>query len=264
VNELKLYHAIISVCAQKVRIALAEKGLTHDEQVMSLRGDQFAPEYLKLNPNALVPTLVHRGVPVIESTVILHYLEDAFPEPRLMPGDAIARSQVHLFNKFIDEYVHAACSVLTFALAFRPAMARLDPGAREALLAPQPNQQKAERKRDVTLHGMESRYVREALRDHHKLLERMENALDHGPYLTGEDFSIADIAVLPYIVRLEMLRLDALWEKRPGVVAWYQRLRERPAVQAGIFSRFSQCDLAAFANFEPDPWPRAREILAAG
>lgn len=59
-HDLKLYHAIISVCAQKVRVALADKGLAYDEQVMSLRGDQFEPEYLKLNPNALVPTLASR------------------------------------------------------------------------------------------------------------------------------------------------------------------------------------------------------------
>ena len=58
---LELYHSVNSVCAQKVRVALAEKGLEYRNRLMSLRGDQFAPEYMKLNPSAVVPTLVHDG-----------------------------------------------------------------------------------------------------------------------------------------------------------------------------------------------------------
>jgi len=62
---LELYHGINSVCAQKVRIALVAKGLQAKEHIVS--GDQlFTPGYLKLNPNAVVPTLVHDGVPVID------------------------------------------------------------------------------------------------------------------------------------------------------------------------------------------------------
>src|SRR5262245_42353925 len=68
---LELYHSINSVCAQKVRIALAEKGLTAKEHLMTLRGDQFDPGYLKLNASGVVPTLIHDGTPVTESSVIL-------------------------------------------------------------------------------------------------------------------------------------------------------------------------------------------------
>ena len=56
---LELYHSINSVCAQKVRVVLAEKGLEYGDRLMTLRGDQFDPEYMQLNPNAVVPTLVH-------------------------------------------------------------------------------------------------------------------------------------------------------------------------------------------------------------
>jgi len=90
---LELYHSINSVCAQKVRVVLAEKGLEYQERLMTLRGDQFDPEYLKLNPNAVVPTLVHDGRPVIESSVILYYLDEAFPQPPLMPRDAHERAR---------------------------------------------------------------------------------------------------------------------------------------------------------------------------
>ncbi len=121
---LELYHNINSVCAQKVRIALVEKGLQAKEHLMTLRGDQFDPAYMKLNPNAVVPTLVHDGHVIMESSIILYYLDDAFPEKPLMPKAPLDRVKVRMFNKFIDEYLHNSCMILTFATAFRPAFLR--------------------------------------------------------------------------------------------------------------------------------------------
>jgi len=116
---LELYHGINSVCAQKVRIELVAKGLQAKEHIVS--GDQlFTPGYLKLNPNAVVPTLVHDGVPVIESSVILYYLDEVFPTPPLMPVDSHPRARARLFNKLIDEYVHNYCTVISFATVWRP------------------------------------------------------------------------------------------------------------------------------------------------
>ena len=81
---LELYHHNLSVCAQKVRLALAEKGLDwEDRHVDLMKSEHLTPDYLALNPKGVVPTLVHDGKPVIESTIILEFLEDAFPEPSL-------------------------------------------------------------------------------------------------------------------------------------------------------------------------------------
>jgi glutathione S-transferase len=91
---LTLYHGRTSVCSIKARLALAEKGMRFDSQLITLRGDQFDPGYMKLNPNAVVPTIVHDGRVVVESTVIMHYVEEAFPGPALMPADPLARSKV--------------------------------------------------------------------------------------------------------------------------------------------------------------------------
>jgi len=76
---LELYHTVNSVCAKKIRIQLEEEGLPWGSRLMTLRGDQFDPAYLKLNPNAVVPTLVHDGFPVIESSVIPLLLGGVFP-----------------------------------------------------------------------------------------------------------------------------------------------------------------------------------------
>jgi glutathione S-transferase len=76
---LTLYHGRTSVCSIKARLALIEKSVPWDGKLLTLRGDQFEPDYLRLNPNAVVPTLVHDGKVIIESTVIMHYVDEAFP-----------------------------------------------------------------------------------------------------------------------------------------------------------------------------------------
>ena len=85
---LILYDFGNSVCCQKVRITLVEKGLTWEARRVDLfKTEQYDPEYLKLNPKGVVPTLVHDGTPVIESTLICEYIDDTFPEPPLMPNN---------------------------------------------------------------------------------------------------------------------------------------------------------------------------------
>ena len=92
---IELYHNDMSVCAQKVRFTLVEKKLAWEGHHLNLRaGDQQEPEYLKLNPNAVVPTLVDNGNIIIESTVINEYLDDAYLEPRLKPVGC-ARARTH-------------------------------------------------------------------------------------------------------------------------------------------------------------------------
>jgi glutathione S-transferase len=82
---ITLYDFGNSVCCQKVRVTLCEKGLDWESVNVDLfRGDQYDPKYLKLSPKGLVPTIVHDGVPVIEPTLICEYLDDAFPHPRLI------------------------------------------------------------------------------------------------------------------------------------------------------------------------------------
>jgi len=255
---LELYHSVNSVCAQKVRVAMAEKGLEYKEHLMTLRGDQFDDAYMKLNPNAVVPTLIHDGRPVIESAVILYYLDEVFPKPPLMPQDPHQRAAVRQYNKMIDEYVHNSCSILTFATAFRPWLGGLTGEQIDQRLAKSPNKKRAEHKRDVALHGLESKFVREALDYHLKLLKMMEQALGRGPWLAGEQFSLADAAVIPYILRLDLLKLKRLLS--PTVEGWYQRMRARPSVKKEMLERMTPQDKAPFEKLDPDPWPVIQKL----
>jgi len=259
---LELYHSVNSVCAQKVRVVLAEKGLEYREHLMTLRGDQFTPEYMRLNPNAVVPTLVHDGRPVIESSVILYYLDEAFAAPPLMPRDLHQRARVRQFNKLVDEYVHNSCTILTFATAFRPWFAGLSGEQIEARLAKAPSKKRTEYKRDVALNGLDSKFALEALEHHLKLLHSMDESLARADWLAGDAFSLADAAVIPYILRLDLLKMAGIWEKRPRISAWYARMRERPSVAKEMLDRMTPQDHAPFAELEPDPWPKVRALLS--
>ena len=103
---LELYHHGSSVCAAKARLALAEKGLEWKGRYIDiLKGEQFEPEFLAVNPRAVVPVLVDGGRVIVESSVICEYLEEKFPDPRLMPDDPGARAELGFLNKKKREVV---------------------------------------------------------------------------------------------------------------------------------------------------------------
>ena len=259
---LTLYHGRTSVCSVKARLALAEKGLAFDSRLMTLRGDQFDPAYVQLNPNAVVPTLIHDGEVIVESTVIMHYLDEAFPGAELMPSDALGRAKVRLVEKLMDEYVHVSCMTLTFATANRSSLARLSPKEMEAELAKSPDPKRSDIKRQVVAQGLDAPLVAGALRVQEKLLDTIEQATRRGPYLAGTAYSHADIAATPYVWRLDKLKLSPLWESRRGVAAWYDRIRARPSFQTAVEDWVTPADHERYAN-EPDPWPKVRAILRA-
>ena len=179
-----------------------------------------------------------------------------------MPVDPKRRAQVRLYNKLIDEYVHNSCTILSFATAFRERFARMTPQAREAELAKSPSKTRSEYKRDVVAHGLDSHFVVAALEHHEKLLGWMVKSLETGPYLAGDAYSLADAAVTPYVLRLELVNLAKIWDRRPGVAQWWDRVRKCPATEAAIFKRMTAADAAPFKNLQPDPWPKVRELLA--
>ena len=122
-----LYNAPQSTCSQRVRFVLNAKGLAFEEKKLDLlAGDQLAPEYLALNPNGVVPTLDHDGNIVIDSSVIIEYLDEIAPEPAsFTPRAPVARARMRSLMRFIDEMPAAAVRVPTFNLAFLPRFAAM-------------------------------------------------------------------------------------------------------------------------------------------
>lgn len=260
---IELYHNDMSTCAQKVRFTLAEKGLAWENHHLDLRArDQQRPEYLKLNPNAVVPTLVHDGVVIIESNVINEYLDDAFPTPRLRPIGPAERARMRLWTKQLDEGLHADTGVLSTAIAFR--YQKLEKGAAEveALIMNVPDPVKRERVRDNIYKGVESQNFQQAVLRFDALLSRMEQALSKGSWLAGGTFSLADIAYAPYMTRLDHLQMSAMWANRPKLADWYTHIRQRPGYQEALARWFNPKYLTLMTEKGQECWPRIADILA--
>ncbi len=237
---IELYHNDMSVCSQKVRLALTEKNLKWQGHHLNLRaGDQQKPDYLRLNPNALVPTLVDHGAVVIESTLINEYLDDAYTETTLRPTDPVARARMRLWTKQLDDTVHAATSVISSAIAFRYQKLAVGMEELKRFHERMPDPAKRERSWQNVTKGVESPFFPEAIRRFDKLLTDMEAVLKDGAWLAGQEFSLADIGYAPYATRLAHLQLQFLWDRRPRWAAWYDRIRQRPSYKEALEDYFN-------------------------
>jgi glutathione S-transferase len=226
---IEFYDNNMSACAQKVRLVLVAKGLEFERHHLNLRaGDQFDPAYLKLNPKAVVPTIVDDGKAVIESTVIMMYLDDAYPEPSLSPPTALGRADMLRWMIQSDAGLHDACGVTSFALAFRHQLAKLTPEQREAHYRKTPDEKRREHVRSVVEKGLDAPGVPEAFRRYHGAVRDMSKALASSAWLAGDDYSLADMAMLPYVIRLEHLGLDWFWSDHAPVADWLARCKGQP------------------------------------
>jgi glutathione S-transferase len=235
--DLALFHNAMSSCSQKVRLVLAEKSLAYESREVNLvSGEQHAPEYVKLNPNHVVPTLVHDGRVLIESSLIDEYLEEAFPETPLAPRDPAARHAMRLWVKTIDEKVHPAAGVLTYAIGARPAQWMQPPEVREANLAQIPDPARRAARRSVLEHGVAAPEFEAALHAFLDLLDAMDAKLAPGGWLSGDRFGLADAAALPYVLRLDHLAMTPLFSggARPRVADWLARVQARPSYETAV------------------------------
>jgi glutathione S-transferase len=129
---LTLYDFGNSVCCQKVRITMCAKGLDWDSVKVDLfKAEQYDPKYLKLNPKGIVPTLVHDGKAIIESTLICEYLDDTFPEPPLIPANSWLRTRMRLWSKMVDEGLFEGVTEISFSAMFRERMRNMPEEIRE-------------------------------------------------------------------------------------------------------------------------------------
>jgi glutathione S-transferase len=225
---LALYNSPISTCSQKVRMALAEKDLDwEDRRITFATGEHLSEWYRKLNPNGVVPTLLHDDAVIIDSSVINEYLEDAFPERPLRSADLAERARMRAWRQYIDEVPTVAIRVPSFNAHFVKLVSELSQEQFDAYVDKLPLRKYFYRRMGRT--GFSDQDVKDALEQLRQTLERMEESLADGDWLIGDDFSLADISVMPTVVRMEDLGLAHMWRDLPRVTDWYQRLQARPA-----------------------------------
>jgi glutathione S-transferase len=228
-----LYNAPQSTCSQRVRFVLNAKKLPFEEVKLDLlAGDQLKPDYLALNPNGVVPTLVHDGTVVIDSSVIIEYLDEVAPQDQnFTPKEPAKRAAMRALMRFIDEMPAAAVRVPTFNLAFLPRFAAMSEEEFVAFAESKPLRKEFMLK--MGRKGFSEKDMSEALDRLGRTLARMESAIraGGGPWLQGVRPTLADVAVMPAIVRMADLGLDTMWKEKPLVARWYDAIRAHPAFE---------------------------------
>ena len=233
---LTLYHAHHSTCSQKVRIVLAEKGLDYESRLVDLANKgQLDPDYLALNPNGVVPTLVHDGQPITDSSVIVEYLDEVFPEPPLGGAGPVARARIRAWMRFLEEVPTYAVRVPSFNRAF---LSRFDGLTKEEFVESQagPRPLRKHFYLKMTEHGFGAEAVRESVDQLVLTCRRMQAALETTPWLAGDAFTLADAVAAPLIDRVADLGMADLWtEDFPLVADWFERVRARPAYAVAMY-----------------------------
>jgi glutathione S-transferase len=222
-----LYNAPQSTCSQRVRYVLHAKGEPFEEVRLDLfAGDQLKPEYLAINPNGVVPALVHDGRTVIDSAVIMEYLDEIRPDPPLVPLDPVERARMRSMMRYIDEVPTPAIRVPSYNLAFLPHFQAMTAEEFQALCDSKPLRREFLMKMGRT--GFPAAEMDEAVGRLRRAVTRMAEWLDAsgGPWLMGETMTLADISIMPVIVRMDDIDMHDAWAGRPAVASWLDRLRE--------------------------------------
>lgn len=200
---LRLHYHPFSTFSRRVRVALIEKDIPHELVEVDLaKRENRGEAFLAMNPQGKVPVLQEGDFFLPESAAILWYLESIHPEPPLVPADPRARARVDLWVRLCDAGLAGHSLAVVFPKRFLP-RERWDTAAMAAA------------SREIQAH-----------------LERVETQLGRspGPWLLGEEFTLADVAYLPFLHFLHLLDVEA----GPNVLAWAARLAARPSAHATV------------------------------
>ena len=242
---IELYHFEPTTNSGEVLILLKEKGVDFvGHYVDVLAGEQFSPEFLKLNPAGQVPVLVHDGQPLTETGFILQYVEEVFPTVSLTPASPEGRYWVNVWIKYVEEYMAPAAWKLGVA-GGRAGLGERRGRIEAALERAPPERRQAWAKAFAGFDAVDLEIARGLLPIR---LERMEAALGADEWLAGEHYSLADIAVFPTARALTLAASDLVnASATPRVWAWLERMAARPAVQAALAMGRSDNPEAVFA-----------------
>jgi glutathione S-transferase len=197
-SRIEFYSSALCPFAQRVRLALAEKQVQAVEIEIDPRNKPAA--FLAISPAGKVPLLVHDGTRLWESAVINEYLDETFPERRLLPATAAQRALARIWISFADWRIYEPTHRL--------------------LLCQDPDTQ-------AKITGQ--------LADDLRFLESHTLATHDGPYWLGNEFSLVDIALFPWFEQLAVLerfRDFRLPAECGRILAWREAVGQRRAIQA--------------------------------
>ena len=168
------------------------------EYIDLFKNEQYHPDYLRLNSKGVVPTLIHEGRPVIDSTLIREYLDETFPEPSLVPASPYERSQMRRWSKHIDEGVFEATREISFSAMFREKMRSMTEAERNGRFDNVGDPGRRARFLSTYEEGVEFPYVGQGIFAFEKMFGEMEDDLSsRREWLVGDHFTLATSTLSP-------------------------------------------------------------------
>ena len=252
-NGLHLWHAPMSSCSQRVRIALAETGKDYVSHLIDLEKDEHASEsYQKIHPKGLVPAFVDNGDLIIESIDIIRHIagEDA----------ALASTNAPELLQLADK-AQIDLKLLTFEFLFRA--------------GPKPTREKAEAfqqnhsndwlkqfRRDFAA-GFDRDRIDAAVRRTDAGFRRLNDLLSDGrSYLAGEEFTLADVAWMPNVHRFDLMGWP--FARTPHLKAWFDRISDRPSYKTALLDWQNEHTASAFADYTNNRRAEGTDIRSFG
>ncbi|MGH7168629.1 MAG: glutathione S-transferase family protein, partial [Nitrospiraceae bacterium] len=230
---LHVYHSAISNCSMRVCMTLEEKGLPWTSHHLDLaKHETHTPEYFSINPNGVVPTLVHDGVVIIESDDIIEYIDERFPDPPLVPNGAGMKEKVHAWVKLATGMHIKAVKTFIYENRVRGMLMMSDEmKAQYRRLQTNPALLEFHAKASSSA-GFSREEIATAGRTLQENFSRVDAALGEGKWIAGDKFSLADIAWVP--LHFTLIGAGFSFDPYPRLPAWADANRERPGFQRGI------------------------------
>ncbi len=233
--DLKLYYEWRSTSTRRVRMVLHEKGLDweglHIEK--GEENENYLPWYAKLNPLGVVPTLIHGDHVIIESNVINEYLEDTFPEVPLRPDSPYEKARMRVWLIRSENEAHDAINPIS-ERARAPRKARFTKEQQLELVKACPHPGRRALKVGRVMNGIPDSVIETSHLRIAWLLEEMERSLEDGPWLAGSTYSLADIAMAPFMERFianDIPETQDMETHLPLTADWWVRIEARPSYQ---------------------------------
>lgn len=233
---LHLYHAGFSNCSMRVRIALEEKKLDWTSHLVDLlKGENLTKDYIGINPNAVVPTLVDDGVVIIESTDIIDYLDKKFTLGSLHPESEKAQQLMY-------DWMHLASdnhlSIKTYMYGNVKSSQKMKRTAEQ--MADYRQRQTVDaallefHERFNSNEGLAKEDLNKATAVVDDLFRKMDERLKDNGWLVGESFSLADITWIPQLVVLKAANYP--FENYPNLEKWKNAIVQRPSFKQGVMA----------------------------
>ncbi len=237
-DDLVLYDGANVPSPRRVKLCLIEKKLPFRIVWLNLGlMDQKAPSYLKLNPTGMVPTLVHGDRVLFESNVINEYIDATFGEPPLVPSDPWGQAQMRMWFAFENDWGKPFRDAVYETMGKdRLKSAGLSAEQLRVEIAKRtPNEAYANFAATVLTTPRNDTLIEDRKRVLFEKIGLMDERLGDGrPWLCGEQFTLADIALVPRLEMFPVIGVNDIYERFPRVGEFAARVKARPSWERSL------------------------------